>query len=119
MDIGGLGGRKGGVSGCNRMDFSLTETRGSSSQEVGSFRTLGVTFHSMRGIPSERGFRKIKDSLGLRVTLCQQGVLPKEIGGECPRLVKAASMEVYDPRQAVSCHVSVCSFCEAHIWRQL
>lgn len=51
--LGGWGGRKGRVSGCNRMDLSLTQARGSSSQEVESFHILGTTFHSVMGIPLE------------------------------------------------------------------
>lgn len=57
MDVGGLGGRKGRVSGCNRMNLSLTQARDSSSQEAGSFHILGATFHNVMGIPPEGEFR--------------------------------------------------------------
>lgn len=98
------------------MDLSLTRARGSSSQEAGSFHILGVTFHNVMGIPPEQGFRH-KGWFGVEgySFSARKGVLTKETGGEWPRLVKAASMEAYDPRQAVSCpHVPV-PLCEANV----
>lgn len=70
----GLGGpQKVGVSGCNRME--LTEARGSSSDEAGSFHILGATFHSTVNIPTEQGFRISRMVWGRK--LGQQGV-PQE-----------------------------------------
>lgn len=99
MDVGGLGGRKGRVSGCNRMNLSLTQARDSSSQEAGSFHILGATFHNVMGIPPRKENSDIKDGWGWRgySLSARQGALTKETGGEWPRLVKAASMEAYDP----------------------
>lgn len=53
-------------------------------------------------------------SLSARSLLGRQGVLTKEIGDEWPRLVKAASVEVYDPDGCP--HVCV-PLCQANIWR--
>lgn len=112
MDVGGLGGRKGRVSGCNRMDLSLTQARDSSSQEAGSFHILGATFHNVMGIPPppREGEFRHKGWLGVGgySLSARQGALTKETGGEWPRLVKAASMEAYDPRQLPHVPVPLC-----------
>lgn len=108
--LGGWGGRKGRVSGCDRMDLSLTQARDSSSQEAGSFHSLGVTFHNVMGIPPEQGSRH-KGWFGVEgySLSARKDVFTKETGSEWPRLVKAASMEAYDPRQAVSCPPCPCA----------
>lgn len=115
----GLGGpRKVGVSGCNRMD--LTEARGSSSDEAGSFHILGAAFAA----PYRSQQNKDSEYQGrCGVGSCCSWSARKHSYKRDQRQIAQASqgcpVDCCDPRQAVSCPHVCLPLCEAVTWRWL